>query len=214
MKRILWLLIAVCAVGQIQAQGLAIAVKAGTMGPGVDIAYPLGDKLVLRAGGSFLNLSHTQTEGDEDITVQFDADVSLGSFSGLIDFHPFEGSFRLTAGAYMYNREITAAGRPITEYDLDGKIFQPERLGSLTATLKYDQAVSPYLGLGFGDMTHGRRLGLLFDMGVIYTGEPTFEMVGSGMIAQTAAWAETMQEGLKTFTWMPVVSLGLSFRLQ
>ena len=63
-------------------------------------------------------------------------------------------------------------------------------------------------------MTHGRRLGLLFDMGVIYTGEPTFEMVGSGMIAQTAAWAETMQEGLKTFTWMPVVSLGLSFRLQ
>ena len=92
-----------------------------------------------------MNLSHTQTEGDEDITVQFDADVSLGSFSGLIDFHPFEGSFRLTAGAYMDNREITAAGRPITEYDLDGKIFQPERLGSLTATLKYDQAVSPYL---------------------------------------------------------------------
>ena len=114
----------------------------------------------------------------------------------------------------MDNREITAAGKPITEYDLDGKIFQPERLGSLSATFKYDQAVSPYLGIGFGDMTRGSRVGFLFDMGMIYVGEPTFEMVGTGMIAHTADWATTMEEGLKTFTWMPVISLGLSIRLQ
>lgn len=214
MKRALTLLIALVAIGTVQAQGLAIAVKAGTMGPGVDIAYPIGQKLVIRAGGSFLNVSRTQTESDEEVTVQFDADVSWGGYSGLIDFHPFENGFRLTAGAYMDNREITAAGKPITEYDLDGKIFQPERLGSLSATFKYDQAISPYAGIGFGDMTRGRRVGFLFDMGMIYVGEPTFEMVGTGMIAHTADWAVTMEEGLKSFTWMPVVSLGLSIRLQ
>ena len=221
MKRTISNFLAVVIVGMIsvvpintaQAQGLAIAVKAGTMGPGVDVAIPLGRKLVVRAGGTFLNMSRTQTEGDEEITVQFDADVSWSSFSGMIDFHPFEGGFRLTAGAYLDNREVTALGKPITEYDLDGKIFQPERLGSLSATFKYDQAISPYLGIGFGDMTRRSRVGFLFDMGMIYTGEPTFEMVGTGMIAQTADWAATMQEGLKSFTWMPVISLGVSLRL-
>lgn len=221
MKRITLLLSLVLLVGSVSAmqsdfsrkQGLAIAVKAGTMGPGVDIALPIGRKLVVRASGSTISAKRSETQTEDDLTVRVDGDVTWGAYSGLIDYHPFSGSFRLTAGAYMDNREVKAAGTPISTYDLDGKIFQPERLGSLSATFKYDQVVSPYVGIGFGDMTRGARVGFLFDMGVIYVGEPTFEMVGTGMIAQTANWAGTMEEGLKTFTWMPVVSLGLSFRI-
>jgi hypothetical protein len=215
MKRTFILLITIMVVGTVSAQkqGLAFAVKAGSMGPGIELAFPIGDKLVIRAGGSAFNVSKTQIERGDDVDVRFDADVTWGGFSGLVDFHPFKNGFRLTGGAYVDNREVTAAGVAISEFDLDGKIFQPERLGSLSATFKYDQAVSPYLGIGFGDMTRGSRLGFLFDIGVIYTGKPTFEMTGTGMIAQTANWATRMEEGLTTFTWMPVVSLGLSFRI-
>ncbi len=221
MKRTFLLLLIVFVVGPVLAQsqftakrqGLAIAVKAGTMGPGVEIALPIGRKLVIRAGGSAISASESRTETEDDLSVRLDADVTWGGFSGLIDFHPFANGFRLTGGAYVDNREVTAYGTPVSTYDLDGKIFQPERLGSLSATFKYDQAVSPYLGFGYGDMTRGSRVGFLFDAGVIYAGKPTFEMVGTGMIAQTANWATTMEEGLKTFTWMPVISLGLSFRI-
>jgi hypothetical protein len=199
---------------QAQNQGLAISLKAGTMGPGVELSLPVGSNLGLRVGGSFLPLTPTHIEEDEDVTVKFKGDVTWGGYKGLLDIYPFRNGFRLTAGAYVDIREVKATGKPLSAMEIDGKEFSPERLGSVSATLTYDQAVSPYVGFGFGDPTRRGRVGFLFEAGVIYTGEPTFEMSGTGMMAPTANWAPTMEESIKTFTWMPVVSLGLSFRLQ
>jgi len=215
MKRTLSILLLVFVVGaaQAQSQGLAVSLRAGTMGPGVDVSVPIGKKMSLRAGGSLLSLSRTETQEDDDVSVEFKGDVTWGGFKGLLDFHPFANGFRLTGGVYLDVREVTAVGKPISSLDIDGKEFSPDRLGSLSAKLKYDQPISPYVGIGFGDATRGARVGFLLDLGVIYAGKPTFEMTGTGMMAPTANWAPTMEEGIETFTWMPVLSIGLAIRL-
>lgn len=216
MRRLILAVLFLAASGTVQAQenvGLAVGLRAGTMGPGAEIAFPIGNKLNIRGGGTLISLNQTHTEEDEDVTVEFEADVTWGGFRALVDYHPFGNAFRLTGGAYIDKREVTASGTPTSEFDIDGKIFQPERLGSMSVTLGFDQAVSPYAGIGLGDPTRGARVGFMLDLGVIYQGSPTFDMSGTGMIAPTANFGPQIEAGIESFKWMPVVSLGLSIRI-
>ena len=195
------------------AQGLAIAARAGTLGPGFEAIVPIGSKFNIRAGGSYFSFTRSQVLEDEDTDVEFKSDVQWGAFGGMVDWHPFSSGFRLTGGAFVDLRDVSATGTPLTAVTIEDKEFSPERLGSLTAGFRYDQTISPYLGIGFGDAARGARVGFLFDLGMVYAGSPTFHMEGTGMIAPTANWAPTLTEGLQSFKWMPLISIGLGVRI-
>ena len=217
MRRTLLLIMLFAFVSTAYAQenrGLALGLRAGTMGPGAELMLPIGKKLTVRGGGTLFSITRSRTEKDDDIEIRFDGDVTWGGFRALLDVHPFGNSFRLTGGAYMDQREVTATGVPVSDFDLDGKIFTSDKLGSMTAAVSFDQSVSPYAGIGFGNATRGSRVGFLLDIGVLYQGSPSFDMTGTGMIAPTANFGPTMEAGLETFKWMPLVSLGLSIRLR
>jgi len=198
---------------QVRPQGVALALRAGTMGPGVELVVPVGGKLNIRGGGSYLSMSRNTTVEDEDTDVEFNADVTWGAMRGLVDWHPFSSGFRLTGGGYIDLRDITASGKPLSSVTINDKEFAPERLGSLSVNYNYEQTISPYLGIGFGDAARGARVGFLLDLGMVYVGSPTLDMTGTGMIAPTANWDTTLTEGLESFKWMPIVSLGLSVRI-
>ena len=215
-RKILLLLLSLVFVTTGYAQ--SVSIRIGTLGPGLHFSIPVSSSLSLRAGGSYFAYSHSAAIEDEDVNVGFQGDLDWGGATLLADWYPFRSGFRLTGGAFYNLIKVTGTGVPTEPYYLNEgqsneKIFQPERLGSLSAKLTYGSKINPYAGIGFGDGARGARLSFLFELGAIYVGSPEIEMQGTGMIAGSASQDEVLTEGLESFQWLPVVSVGLAIRI-
>jgi hypothetical protein len=201
---------------------IGVAIRAGTLGPGVNIAYGISDKLAVRATGSYLTYTHTESI-DEEVSVDIEGDATVGAIGVLLDFHPFGNFFRLSGGVTANLFEVNGNGLPTESYCFgdenggvcDGKLFAPNRLGSFGATLAYSSAVAPYAGIGFGRVAGKRRIGLLLDMGALYTGSPELDLQGTGLLAPTASEEQeaNLNEGIQSFKWYPVLSFGIAIRI-
>ena len=201
---------------------IGIAVRAGTLGPGVEAAYQISPKLGIRATGSYLTYSHTELLDEEEVTISFDADATVGAVGAIFDFHPFGNFLRLSAGATVNLFEVSGNGIPTEEYCFgdeaggvcDGKVFTPQRMGSMGATISHPSGIAPYVGLGFGRVAGTSRVGFLFDVGGLYTGAPEVDLVATGLLEPTASAEQeaNLNEGFESFQWYPVVALGLALR--
>ena len=221
MPRRLALAALLVAAGPAAAQSVGLSVRAGTLGLGADLSAAVGPTLNVRATanafafgqGGVLDGADFEVDG---LTLDYDAELGLGSVGLLADWHPLGTTLRVTAGA-LYNlngatAEVRAA-EPYYSADLD-RTFSVERVGTLRAEVSYERPVAPYLGLGVGDRTAG-RFGLTVDVGAAYVGPPSVEMTGTGLIGGTAdpANVATLEAGLDSFRFHPVVSVGLKTSL-
>lgn len=225
MKRFL-LLAAVLLILPLEAssQNLGVGVRAGTTGIGVQVGYGVHPRLNIRAHYSTFSYSRTETSsGDPDLRI--DADAGVGALSGFLDFHPFRNSFRLTAGAGQNALDVSATATPLESVCLgdedgnggcSGKSFSPQKLGNLTAKVSYPSAAHPYIGMGFGSLGNGKSLiTFLFDIGAYYTGSPEIELHNDGLFSPTTDPdnVQVLNDGLESFAWYPVVSIGFGIRL-
>ena len=206
------------------AQDIGVGVRVGTTGVGGSIAYGITRKLSLRANGSVFSYGVEDTVG-EDPRLRATGDANVGAFSGFLDFHPFGNSFRLTGGVGKNNFQVDAVAIPLDPVCFgnednagvcDGKVFSPERLGTLKATVKYPAALHPYVGLGFGNLATGNsRVTFLLDLGAYYSSAPELSLENDGLFGPTAdpENVQTINDGIKSFAWYPVISIGVGFRL-
>jgi len=201
---------------QVGAQ--AVALRLSTLGPGLDVSMPVSERLSVRAGGSYFSYTRTATASDDEVDVDFDGSLKWGGLRLLTDWRPVGKGLRITGGFYYNLIEASGSGIPAEPYvmnegESNEKVFSTDRLGSLSAKLTYGSKINPYAGIGFGDAHNGRLVTFLVDVGVIYLGSPTVEMRGTGMIAGTANQDARLSDGLESFRWLPVLSLGLAIRL-
>ena len=206
------------------SQNVGIGLRAGTTGVGVQVGYGFHPRLNIRAHYSAFSYSRTETSsGDPDLRI--DAEAAVGAFSGFIDFHPFGNSFRLTAGAGQNALDVSATATPLESVcmgdedpsgNCTGKSFSPQKLGNLTARVSYPSPVHPYVGLGFGNLGRGKSLiTFLFDVGAYYTGSPEIEMQNDGLFSPTTdpENVQVLNDGIESFVWYPVVSIGIGIRI-
>ena len=78
----------------VQADGFGLGIKVGTLGAGVEGTVSLADGLNVRIGANNFSYDFNDTVDDID----YDAEFELSSYGILIDWHPFKGAFRVTAG--------------------------------------------------------------------------------------------------------------------
>jgi len=206
------------------SQDAGIGLRVGTTGIGFEVGYGVGSKINLRGHVSAFTSSQTET-GNEDPELRIDADATIGAFSSFVDFHPFSNSFRLTGGLGKNNFDVSATAVPLEGVcfgdednagNCSGKVFSPEKLGDFKASVTYSSPIHPYMGIGFGSLGNGEsRLTFLFDLGVYYTGSPEVELENQGLFKPTteAENVQVLNDGLESFTWYPVLSLGIGIRL-
>jgi len=196
---------------------VGVLLKAGTLGAGLDVSKGIGEKLAVRLQANALNY-------DQDITVSdvhYNAELDLRSAGVLLDWHPFSGAFRVSAGAYWNGNEASATARATGgTYEIDGTTYISAEVGSLDGKIDFP-SVAPYLGIGFGSAPKaGRGMSFSFDLGVLYQGEPNVNLtVACGTTARcaqlqsdVAAEMVTLQDGLKDFKFYSVVSFGIGYR--
>lgn len=159
-----------------KALGILVDVNVGTLGAGFSVGYEFNKYLKTRVRAGFLSYDYDDTWSDVDV---------LGEFSGnnvglMLDYHPFGGSFRLTAGLTISDLAVSVNGSMDRRYYAEhiGKTYEFGgyqfiiKDEDVTAKAEYKwNKVQPYLGIGWSSDGEGdAEVYFTFDMGVNFMG--------------------------------------------
>ena len=197
--------------------GLALGPKFGTTGLGLEMTFGVNPYLNLRSGfnyGSF-------TWGQEFGNVDYDAEVTMTSVPLLLDVHPFGGQFRLTGGLYLQpGTKADIDATPSEPTQIGSHTYNPDTIGTLSGKIEVSSALTPYVGIGFGNTVgEDQLLTLTLDIGVIFQSyDVSLDSNGAGMTAQLDTFREDLkkEEGLlqkDADDWkiFPVVAISLAW---
>ncbi len=216
---------------------LAVQVKVGLAGLGVDLATPVASKMNLRVGASFFSYNPNLVIDGEKII----GDIHLSSINESFDFFPFGNGFRISPGVTFYNGNYIHAlasvpgGQTFTLNDV-AYISSPSNPINGTFNLNFGNQLAPSLTLGSGNMIprNGGRWSLPVEIGVEYLGRQpriALSLGGTACLGNTSpancssvANDPTTQQNVvleqadlngdipRFLRFYPIISTGLSYR--
>jgi hypothetical protein len=199
------------------AQAAGIGVRAGTLGVGADIGWALAPTLSARLGYSGLNVNRDISTSN----VHYDGKVKLSNLSGMVDFSPLPGPFRITGGVIYDHNRYDVDGRPSGgTFTLNGSTYNAADVGSLSGQVKPGRDLAPYLGIGWGSVA-GAGVNFYADLGIMFQGRPRANLnasCGASLSAaacsqlqsDTAAEQQRLEDKLKRFQYYPVLNVGVT----
>jgi len=198
-----------------EAVDLAVGARVGTLGVGFDLTSRVTDSINVRA--SFHPFpSYTISEDASDVS--YDLKLKMNTLGGLVDLHPGGGGFRLTGGVIFNKNKITATAQATENFDIGNHSYTPSQVGSLVGQIDFKH-VAPYAGIGFGNAVSNKKIGIVFDLGVLIQGSPNVALGATGPIAsnptfqQDLAIEETnIQDDLTPIKYYPMVSIGITYK--
>ncbi len=196
---------------------IALALKAGTLGPGVELTFGVvKDALNIRLGGNYLPLKFSGIIKDVDYSM----DVTWASVPLALDWYPFFNNFRIT-GAVMYNRNRVCLNANLNEEQKIGDHeYTPEEIGTLSGGVDF-RNIAPYIGIGFGNAVGGpdTSWNFVFDVGVMFQGVPEINLSANGSMSGNPVFQydldqeqDGIQDAADKFQFYPVVSAGVSYQ--
>ena len=197
---------------------MALGLKTGTLGIGLEATFEVADKFNVRVGGNYFKLSsEVDVEGND-----YDLDLKLNSFTAIGDWHVMDGIFRVSAGAVINKNGLNGAALSSNTYEIDDTIYTADEVGALSADVKFT-TIASYLGIGWGNaLADDSDWTFMADMGVIFAGKPKLDVTSTGgtlsndqALLDSIAQAETDfkdSDELKYLKIYPVISVGVSYR--
>jgi len=194
--------------------GVVAGVHLGLLGPGLDLAFGISDKVDARLG--FNSFTYGQDGAESDI--DYEMDLKLRTLFAQLDWHPAGGRFFLAGGLYYNGNKLEGTAKPSLTYDIAGATYTASDVGELTTEITFN-SMAPYLGLGWGSpVLNQEGLSFRLDMGVLYQGSPNADLTASGPLASDPTFQanleeeeKELQDAIDDFKWYPVVQLGVSY---
>lgn len=212
MKRMvagLGLLIAVAAPAAVAEVGFGV--KAGTLGVGIEGTFALGGGLNLRAGVNNYTYGYSDSASD----INYDIDLELESYALLLDWHPFFGTFKLTAGLLSNKNHVAMRATPTGTVNIGGTPYPPATVGTLRGEIDFKKT-APYAGLGWGNAAGKTRgFGFSAELGVLFQGAPDVTLTSNNPAVPQSdldAEARDIENDLDDLKAYPVISLGFSYQ--
>jgi hypothetical protein len=213
---------------------VGIDVKIGTGGIGVDIATPLARKFNLRGTGSYFKYNTSITEN----YVTYGGDIQLAAGALSLDWFPFGGGFRLSAGVVAYNgNELTgnAALNPNESFTLNGTTYYSSATDPLhaSASLRLGAKAGPQFGIGWGNIVPrkaNKHFSVPIELGFIYVGYPNVDLGFTGSTCNEfgtacqdvqnnptfqqdlAAQKSKYRDDLSPLRFYPIASIGFGYK--
>ncbi len=196
------------------AEGVGLAVNYGLIsGPSLELTYPINDLLQVR-GALSGGMGLSESSSDTDINYNVKADGGIHRLS--MDYHPFAGTFFMSAGYAFNDFKLKADG---TKTAVNVKVGNDTFNGTvnINGTMEWDSA--PMLSLGWGH-SPAEGWGAMFEVGAIFTGAPDVSLSGttSDPTAQArlnAALKEEeaiLQNDVGDYDFLPVLQAGVTYR--
>jgi hypothetical protein len=216
MKKII---VTACAVllmaGSARADGMAAAFKLGTLGPGVDLTGYLLPQLNVRANVNYASFGFTGDSGDVD----YDMDMDFLTVFGLLDWHPYENNFRISAGVGLNNNKFDLKGKNLDSSTTIGDHeYSAAQIGNLNGSVTFDD-FAPYFGIGFGNpVADDVDWTFSFDLGIMIQGVGDVDLTADGTASDDAQFQNDLQQEeddaqdiADDFEIYPVVSFGIAY---
>ncbi len=197
----------------------AIAAKVGSDGAGGELEVGIADRFGARVqiyGGV---LSHTINKTN----IVYDGKLKFSNTQAMFDWHPFAGSWRLSAGLVYDDNKVDLTARPSSgTFTINGHTYPAASVGSLQGSMTFSH-ISPYIGMGWGISPRGRGFFGTIDLGfryapnhVLLTATCGSAIQGTPACSQLAADAAAEQSRLEDEThyvrlW-PVGQFGIGWR--
>jgi hypothetical protein len=193
----------------------AVSGKASTLGLGGEFTTAIKPDINVRVGYNMLDIDFDDEEIED---VEFDVGVDLSSFTALLDWYVFNGSFRLSGGLISMDNEIDLEARPTEDIEIGDIHFAPDEVGYLYGSIENDEVV-PYIGIGWGNpLTAGRRWGFTCDFGVAFTSSPDVTLDARGgsnppeLDEELAKEKADIEDFFDDFELYPVIALNFFYR--
>ena len=201
----------------VDAEGLSLGLKATTLGAEVDGEYAFNPSFGARVGVRYFTYDYNDDVSD----IEYDVDLELLSVSALLDWHPFQGSFRISAGVMYNGNEADATGKPNANgtYQIGDTTYPAAAVGTLDGNIDFNK-FAPYVGLGW-DTSFGKKkaFGFLFEIGAMFQGSPNVDLTASGPIASDPTFQQNLnqekqniEDDIDSFTIYPMIAIGFCYR--
>jgi len=202
-----------------QAADIATTVDLGTTGIGLHLTAPVVPKLNARLGLNYATYSY---DGHTS-SVNYDFKLKLATVDALLDYHPFDGGFRFSAGLVHNGNSIDARSRPDANgnYTINGRSYDAAVAGNLIGKVEFRKN-APYLGIGWGNAVKATGWSFGMDLGVAFQGAPKTSLALRGCTApalicsrladDAAGENARLAKEVKDFKLYPVLRAGISYR--
>lgn len=188
--------------------------KLSTLGLGVEAAIPLTQSLDARIGYNGYRYNFDETSTSNGLPTNYSGDLKLNNVQLLADWHPWEGSFRLSGGVIFNNNKFEMTARPSgTTINIGGTPYTVGAGQTVNATVDFNRA-APYLGIGWGRTPKNTGLSFTSDIGVMFQGKPKGSVTTniSGVSQADINRANTdLNDALDNFRFYPVISFGIGY---
>jgi len=218
--------------------GVGVGFKIGVGGIGFDVATPLiPGRLNLRGGAGFFSYSTTFTASSDNIL----GTLKLNNSEAMLDYFPFHGGFRLSAGLTVYNDTALNGTLSFTggsSFTVGNSKYtsDPANPTTGTAAFKFGGNTVPRFTLGWGNMVKPKgHWSFNTEIGIEYIGDPTVtwnlsgeactttttspgvqcssDTYGAVAPADIAQEQTNLQNDLNGLKVFPILQLGLSYRI-
>ncbi len=195
----------------------AAGVYAGLGVPGVVLGFalPVSSNVTVRTDFSTLG---TRTATRVESGISYDARLKADRIGAFVDWFPFSGRFRLTAG--MTSNDFKAqlgafgAGKVVT---IGSNSYSLQATDRFEADIAFPRT-TPYLGIGWGHRGSASGFGFHADIGVSI-GRPTVSTRVSGNLAlaptiaaDVAQEEAQLRDALRRIRAVPQITLGADYR--
>jgi hypothetical protein len=188
------------------ASDVALGVKGGTQGLGVELVKGISPSLNLRFDANGFTFDADETYEAND----YKLDLKVAMFGALVDWHPFGGAFRMTAGIYSNGTELS--GNTTGNVVVNGTAYPG---AALNADVDFGNT-APYLGIGWGNaVDQNQRLTFNLSLGVAYTGSADVSLAATGVPVDPndlRAEEQALQDDIDEYRYYPVANIGMAYR--
>lgn len=194
-------------------EGVGVAVNYGLIsGPALELTYPINDLFQARgalSGG--MGLSESTSDTDIDYDVKADGGVHRLS----MDYHPFAGTFFMSAGYAFNDFKLKADG---TKTAVNVKVGNDTFSGTVNIKGAMEWESAPMLSLGWGH-SQAEGWGAMFEVGAIFTGAGNVSLSGTlngtedaNLNAALKDEEAILQKDVGDYDFLPILQAGITYR--
>lgn len=191
-----------------QAASFGVVPQAGLAGIGATVQWGFTPYLAMSAGYTALDYSVKDVKTDE---ATYNGDLSLRNPQAFLNWAPFGGHFRLSAGVVSQQ----------SQFDLIATDVSDPRIQSVRIEGDFAQSIAPALTFGWETPLERKGLGYHFSAGAMYAGKPNVSAdirCNSGTTDATCFGLERdeerkIEDELKKYKVLPILQAGLIYRM-
>ncbi len=195
----------------------AIGAEVGTIGFGPVVVFTASKNFTANLGYSWLNYDYDFSDDDGD----YQAKLKFSNIQAIANWHPFAGSFHLSAGVFLTDNKVDATALPKAGslYEIGDTTYTAAQVGTVSGTTELSNGAAPFVGLGWSKAPGKSGFGFFFDVGLIFAKAPQTKLTATGPIGSNATFQaelrkeeQSVNDELDPLKHYPIVKFGVLYR--